>query len=146
MTARLTEEAQRWSHRLESLSQCVEEALRRAEAGRTHLGNGVAGDSAWTLEALAYLERRRDSGSAICPLPELFAALRSQHADLSMTSFHDGLRRLHHEVHRQSTKSHIDAREPNYPAATALLISRLWDDAGFVCRRESPIRAEAANA
>jgi hypothetical protein len=90
---RLTDEVQRWTHRLEALAQQVEEALRRAEAAATPPdGSGVV---PWGPDALGYLDRRRGGGAAgECPLPELFAALRGQWPDLSVTAFHDGLRRL----------------------------------------------------
>jgi hypothetical protein len=96
LSARLAEEAQKWTHRLDALGQRVEEALRRAEAGGPHLPDGVAQAMPWALDALTYLERRQAGGAnGDCPLPELFAALREKHAELSLTAFHDGLRRLH---------------------------------------------------
>ncbi|HEV3257356.1 MAG TPA: hypothetical protein VG013_10785 [Gemmataceae bacterium] len=95
LTARLTEDARRWTQRLEALSQRVDEALRRADAGSSQVPDGMAPIVPWALEALAYLDRRRDGGMpGHCPLPELFAAVRRQHADLSIKGFHDGLRRL----------------------------------------------------
>jgi len=96
LATQLTEEAQRWTHRLDALSLRVEEALRRAEAGESPAANGSVPAISWASEALGYLDRRRDGGATgHCPLPELFAALRQQHADLSVKAFHDGLRRLH---------------------------------------------------
>ena len=95
LTTRLAEEAQRWTHRLEALSKQVEEALRRLDAGVPAVSDGAAADAPWAQDALAYLERRRSSGvPGECPLPELFTALHAQHADLSVTAFHDRLRRL----------------------------------------------------
>jgi hypothetical protein len=92
LVAKVSGEAERWSHRLEVLSQRADEALRRADAG-TERTNGAA--VPWALDALTYLDRRQTGGAAAhCPLPELFAALRLQHDELSMTAFHDGLRRL----------------------------------------------------
>lgn len=92
---RLTDEVQRWTHRLEALSQRVEEGLRRAEMHRPHLPDGMATAPPWALEALAYLDQRKNGGAiGDCSLPELFAAIRRQHGDLSLTDFHDGLRRL----------------------------------------------------
>jgi hypothetical protein len=90
---RLTDDVQRWTHRLEALAKQVEEALRRAEAAAEPPdGTGVV---PWGRDALGYLDRRRSGGAAgDCPLPELFAALQGQWADLSVTGFHDGLRRL----------------------------------------------------
>jgi hypothetical protein len=92
---RLTEEARAWSHRLEILSGNVEEALRRADAAQVQLANGHTSAVPWALDALIYLDRRRQTGCpAECPLPELFAALRLQRPDLSVSAFHEGLRRL----------------------------------------------------
>lgn len=92
---RLTEDVQRLMHRLDALSQRVDEALRRADAGGPPLPDGLATAAPWALEVLAYLDRRRAGGApGDCPLPELFAALRQKHGDLSVTAFHDGLRRL----------------------------------------------------
>jgi hypothetical protein len=95
LSGRLADEMQRVLHRLDALSQRVEEALRRTEGGGPALANGVAAAVPWAADVLAYLDRRRDSGGGgDCPLPELFAALRQRHATLSLTDFHDGLRRL----------------------------------------------------
>jgi hypothetical protein len=96
LVAHLTEETGRWTHRLDYLSQRVEEAIRRLEAGEAATVNGSPPAVSWIHEALVYLDRRRDGGAAgPCPLPELFAALRQHHADLSVPGFHEGLRRLH---------------------------------------------------
>lgn len=92
---RLAEDVQRLMQRLDALSQRVDEALRRADAAGPTTPPDGPGTVPWGREALTYLDRRRAGGAAgECPLPELFAALRAQHADLSMTAFHDGLRRL----------------------------------------------------
>jgi hypothetical protein len=93
--SRLADQAERWTHRLDALSEQVEAALRRAEAAGPPLADGVATDVPWALDALTYLDRRRNSGaSGDCPLPELFAALRDRYPDLSVNAFHDHLRRL----------------------------------------------------
>jgi hypothetical protein len=95
LSGRLADEMARLLHRLDALSGRVEEALRRAEGGGPALANGAAAAVPWAADVLAYLDRRRDSGAAgDCPLPELFAALRQRHPSLSLTDFHDGLRRL----------------------------------------------------
>jgi hypothetical protein len=92
---RLAEEAQRWTHRLEALSRQVEAALARADAAGPQLSSAATADAPWAPDALAYLDHRRLAGAAgDCPLPELFAALRDHHPDLSVTDFHDRLRRL----------------------------------------------------
>jgi hypothetical protein len=96
LTQRLTDEAERWTHRLDALGQRVEEALRRCESDGPPLADGVAADAPWARQALVYLDHRQSGGaSADCPLPELFAALRDQYPDLTITAFHDRLRRLH---------------------------------------------------
>jgi hypothetical protein len=89
------EEVERWSHRLENLSQRVDNALRRAEAARAGQPTASTNGSPWAAAALAYLDRRLEGGApSRCPLPELFSALRQPYPDLTMTGFHDGLRRL----------------------------------------------------
>jgi hypothetical protein len=92
----LTDNAGRWTQRLDVLAQRVEEALRRAEAGGGAQANGAVPVVPWAVDALAYLDRRQSSGAAgPCPLPELFAALREQAPELSVKAFHEGLRRLY---------------------------------------------------
>jgi hypothetical protein len=94
--ARLGEETQRWTQRLDALSQRVEEALRRVNASMPHLSDGMATSLPWGLDALTYLFRRQAGGATTdCPLPELFKAVSQQHANLTVKEFHDGLRRLH---------------------------------------------------
>jgi hypothetical protein len=94
--SRLAEEAERWTHRLDALSGQVEAALRRAEAAGPELADGAGADIPWAVDALAYLDHRRTGGATgDCPLPELFAAVRDHHPELSITAFHDHLRRLH---------------------------------------------------
>jgi hypothetical protein len=95
LAEQLEQEAARWTQRLEMLSEHVEAALRRLEATEPHISNGATADAPWALDALAYLDRRRSSAVAgECSLPELFTVLRDQHRDLSVTAFHDRLRRL----------------------------------------------------
>src|SRR5262249_39409765 len=94
--ARLGEETQRWTQRLEALSQRVDEALRRTNASLPRLSDGMAASLPWGLDALTYLFRRQAGGATSdCPLPELFKAVSQQHANLTVKDFHDGLRRLH---------------------------------------------------
>jgi hypothetical protein len=96
LVQRLSDEAAKWTHRLESLSEQVEHALRRVEAAESPALTPAAGDSLWAVDALTYLDRRRAGGARDdCPLPELFAALQPKYPDLSVPAFHDGLRRLH---------------------------------------------------
>jgi hypothetical protein len=92
---RLAEDVHKYLQRLDALASRVDEALRRADAAAPAVSDGLAAAVPWALDALAYLERRHSSGLPDdCPLPELFGALRELHADLSLTAFHDGLRRL----------------------------------------------------
>jgi hypothetical protein len=88
---RLAEEARHWTRHLEALAIRVDEALARVAPPPPDGLGGVA----WAGAALAYLDRRRASGApGECSLPELFAALQADAADLSIPAFHDGLRRL----------------------------------------------------
>lgn len=94
MANHIRAETNRWTHIIESLGHRVGEAIRRAEAGEQATSNGDAG-SPWLTEVLSYLDRRREAGAAAdCPLPELFAAIRECCPDLTLKSFHEGLRRL----------------------------------------------------
>ncbi len=94
-------------------------------------------DIAWSTESVAAqtLERAREIKLDVHVLPPWYDVDDG-----------DGLRRLHHEVHHHRTESPMDVRAPNYPAATALFISRLWDNAEFTRRRDSPLQVETANA
>lgn len=90
--AHMEAQAREWSHRFSMLERRIEEALRRAEA----VPRAPSGAAPWALDALAYLDQRAARGTCEdCSLPELFAALREHHASLSLSDFHDGLRRLH---------------------------------------------------
>jgi hypothetical protein len=94
LDTRLTEEVRRVVHRLEALGRRAEETLRRLEASVTPTPEAVAALVPWAPDALAYLDKRRAAQApGECPLPELFAALAEGHA-LTVTAFHDGLRRL----------------------------------------------------
>jgi hypothetical protein len=80
--------------RLDALANRVDEALRRLD-GVTTVPKGVAQSVPWAVEALSYLDHRRDGGAPNgCPLPELFVAVRRGHPGLSLIDFQDGLRRL----------------------------------------------------
>jgi hypothetical protein len=99
LDARLVEETQRWTARLEALSRRVEEALRRAHVALPAMSDGMAAIVPWGVDALTYLAQRQQCGAsgaaASCPLPELFKAVNRQHAALTVEDFHTGLRRLH---------------------------------------------------
>jgi molybdenum-dependent DNA-binding transcriptional regulator ModE len=95
LTARLADDMHRLVHRFDALSQRVEEALKKLDAATPALVNGVAQSVSWAGDALTYLDQRVASGAAAdCPMPELFAAVREHRPELSLTEFHDGLRRL----------------------------------------------------
>lgn len=87
--------AQKYLQYLDALQQRVDEALRRAAAAPPSVPNGLADRVPWAADALNYLEQRLGAGGGSCPLPELFAAIRDRHSDLSLPVFHDGLRHLH---------------------------------------------------
>jgi rSAM/selenodomain-associated transferase 1 len=95
-------------------------------------------DIAWSTEHVAEqtLERAREIKLDVHVLPAWYDVDDGE-----------GLRRLHGEMQRsRSAKGALDAGEPNYPAATALLLSRLWGDDEFVRRPEQPAHTIAANA
>jgi hypothetical protein len=95
LSVSLTEEVQAIARRLQSLTERVEEAMRRHNLS-VPTGADVAGVVPWGPDAVTYLDRRRESGVVnSCPLPELFKALRESHPDLPVKDFHDGLRKLH---------------------------------------------------
>jgi hypothetical protein len=89
---RLAEEVRKYLQRLDALTARVDEALRRAEAATPTVSDELLQAVPWSADALTYLDRRAEGD---CPLPELFTALRERHPDLSLTTFHNGLRRLH---------------------------------------------------
>jgi hypothetical protein len=90
---RLATDAQKWQQRLDALTRRVEDTLRRLDAAEPP--PDVTRAYPWAADALAYLDRRRGSGAGgDCPLPELFNAVAREHPDLSVVTFHEGLRRL----------------------------------------------------
>jgi hypothetical protein len=92
----LAADVQRAALRLETLARRVEDTLKRLAEKQTGVPDELATLVPWAAEALAYLERRRTADATTdCPLPELFAFLSQGHPSLSITAFHDGLRRLH---------------------------------------------------
>jgi hypothetical protein len=95
LSTRLADEAERWTHRLEALSQQTEETLRRLDGQAPVLSEEAEADAPWAPAALLYLDKRRASGvPGHCSLPELFAAVHEHHPDLSVSAFHERLRRL----------------------------------------------------
>ncbi|MFO0843732.1 MAG: hypothetical protein U0797_15270 [Gemmataceae bacterium] len=94
MDARLTADAARWQQRLEAMERRVVDTLRRLEAASPLVPPEVLELHSWAVDAINYLDRRQAGGAAECPLPELFAAVGEHHRELSIATFHDGLRRL----------------------------------------------------
>lgn len=98
LSEQITEDARKFQAKLDALTQRVEEALRRLEAKGPSLPPAVTTTAPWAADALTYLDHRRLTGAnGHCPLPELFAALGEKHPELSIGTFHDGLRRLQRE-------------------------------------------------
>jgi hypothetical protein len=119
---RLRADARTWLRRLEALERRVEEALRRLEAAAPLLPPDVAEAHPWALDALNYLDRRRSGGApGGCPLPELFAAVVRQHPGLSVSAFHEGLRRLHE---RRALHLEPDASPAGLPQPEFALLER----------------------
>lgn len=95
LALRFEHRAQEMLEKLDRLSESVEAALRRAEAGKPTLGATMHSLVPWGVAALEYLDRRNETLLGDCPLPDLFRALEVRFNDLTITSFQDGLRRLH---------------------------------------------------
>lgn len=92
---RIVQEVESYLARLDAVTKRVDEALQRAAFLGPVVPETVASSVPWATDALGYLDRRHTSGAADdCPLPELFTAVRERHSELSLPSFHDGLRRL----------------------------------------------------
>jgi len=86
---------QKVAEKVDALAARVEEALRRADAIGPALSPEMDDLVPWGLQALTYLDQRRETGAAReCDLPELFAAIGRTHPEMSRGEFHDGLRRL----------------------------------------------------
>jgi hypothetical protein len=93
---RLTEQAKKITQHIDALSQRVGDALERARADGPLAPLEVAGIVAWAPQAFEYLDKRKAAGVVnLCPLPELFAALREKQPELTLTDYHAGLQRLH---------------------------------------------------
>jgi hypothetical protein len=118
---RLAADARKWLQRLHALERRVDEALRRLEEATPLLPPELAAAHPWSVDALNYLDRRRQAAGASpapepCPLPELFAALTGQHPGLSVSAFHEGLRRLHDRrvLRLHPAGSRADLPQPEY--------------------------------
>lgn len=94
-SGQVIQDVERMAGRLDVLCQRVEEVLRRNDALSPPLPESLSASIPWALDALAYLDRRQDNGArGDCSLPELFRALRDRHPELSVTAYHEGLRRM----------------------------------------------------
>ena len=123
MDERLAADAHKWLERLDALTRRVEETLRRLEQAAPLLPPEIAQSHPWAIDALNYLDRRRlaaesatNGQTSLCSLPELFAAVLRPHPSLSLTEFHEGLRRLHERrlVQLQPAASLADLPQPEY--------------------------------
>lgn len=93
--AKLATEVELLTRKLDGLAKRVDDALRRADAAGPGWPEGVADAVPWSVAALAYLDKRRESGlSGHCPLPELFSAVRRREPGLSLVDYHEGLKTL----------------------------------------------------
>lgn len=90
----IEERARGWLTRLEGLSRRVEDALARLDRSRPILPDELVQRVPWAPAALTYLDQRQQNAASPCTLPELFQALQTTQADLSVPAFHDGLRHL----------------------------------------------------
>jgi hypothetical protein len=95
ISEKLSSEVAAMTRQLDALGERIDVALRRADAVGPGWPEGSVETVPWALSALTYLDKRRQTGPAgDCPLPELFAATQRRHGELSLTDFHEGLRRL----------------------------------------------------
>lgn len=114
LSARFEQRATAMLTRLDDLADRVEAALRRAETNGPVVGEQVGRVVPWAVESLEYLDRRRTSGATgDCPLPELFHAVRVKFPELTLTAFHDGLKRLH-DVRALRLLTTSEMTEPEY--------------------------------
>ena len=95
LDARLAADAAKWQQKLDGLERRLDETLRRLEEATPELLPEVTEAIPWAADAVNHLDRRRATGSAgPCPLPDLFDSLVREHPALSLSAFHEGLRRL----------------------------------------------------
>jgi len=81
---------------LDALTKRVEAALRRVELSPPGMPESAKRAVPWGLAALEYLDRRSFVGvPGDCPLAELFRGVRDVYPALTLSDFHDGVRRLH---------------------------------------------------
>jgi len=114
LSSRFEERANAMLTRLNDLATRVEAALRRAETTGPAVGEAVGRLVPWAVEALEYLDHRPHTGATgDCPLSELFHAVRVRSPGLTLTAFHDGLKRLH-DVRAVRLTTGAEMAEPEY--------------------------------
>jgi len=114
LSARFEASAMAMLARLDELANRVEAALRRAETHGPSVTEQVGRVVPWAVESLEYLDRRHTSGAVgDCPLPELFHAVRVKFPELTLSAFHDGLKRLH-DVRALRLLPAMEMTEPEY--------------------------------
>ncbi len=96
LSSRFEQRAKELITRLDQLAAKVDAALRRAEMQVPSIGESLSLLVPWGESALQYLDNRAALRTTTdCPLPELFEALREKFAELTLSEFHNGLKRLH---------------------------------------------------
>ena len=114
LSSRFEERAAALLAKLNELSASVEAALRRAETVGPAVAEPVSRVVPWAIEALEYLDRRATTGAGgDCAMPELFHAVRVKVPELTLSEFHDGLRRLH-DVRAVRLSPSDDMDQPEY--------------------------------
>jgi len=82
--------------KLENLGRRLDAALLRVEAQGFDVPAAISQLVPWAVDALEYLDLRSLAGAPNpCPLSELFNTLRDRRPGISISEFHNGLRRLH---------------------------------------------------
>jgi hypothetical protein len=114
LSAQFEAKAQAILTKLDDLATRVEAALRRAEMNGPAVAEPVSRVVPWAEAALEYLDKRTVTAAAgECTLPELFRAVRAKFPDLTLATFHDGLRRLH-DVRAIRLNPAASMSEPEY--------------------------------
>lgn len=110
----------RATERLDALACQVDQALRRLDAV-PDVPASVAASTPWAVDAVNYLDHRKAGGAdKPCPLPELFAAVRRRNPNLTLSVFHDGLRRL--GDHKTIRLARFDGPPESLPAPEYALL------------------------
>ncbi len=95
LTTQFEERTREMTSRLDELGRRVDAALRRIDTA-PKLSDPVARLVPWGESALEYLDRRSAAGArGPCSLGELFHAVQQTVPALTVSEFHNGIRRLH---------------------------------------------------